>query len=178
MNIGTRHRSLNCSRRPGPHAGVAADPVWVGVALSGDIDVASKRALRILDAAVAENPGARILVDLSNVTFLDSSALNAFIRPDPGRRHRRHGRPARRQPTVANLAPRTRTRRSRSNEPSRMNMNPATPGTRDQPSCDPEPPGVHGPTSSRERAATTYAEATALSRRTRSTSQRRRDSDP
>lgn len=54
------------------------DPLWLVVALSGELDFASTDALGVLDEAVRAHPGAHVLVDLSDVTFLDSTALMAF----------------------------------------------------------------------------------------------------
>jgi anti-sigma B factor antagonist len=54
------------------------DPAWHVVALSGELDFASTAALGVLDEAVRRHPGAHVLVDLSDVTFLDSAALMAF----------------------------------------------------------------------------------------------------
>lgn len=59
--------------RPGPR-----DPLWVIVALSGELDLASTHAYGELDRTVMTHPGAHILVDLSSVTFLDATALHAF----------------------------------------------------------------------------------------------------
>ena len=53
---------------------------WVVVVLSGELGFGSTDALGVLDRAVLDNPGARVLVDLGNVTFLDSTALVAFAR--------------------------------------------------------------------------------------------------
>jgi anti-anti-sigma factor len=52
----------------------------VVVALGGELDFASAGALEVLDEAVREHPRAHVLVDLSHVTFLDSTALVAFER--------------------------------------------------------------------------------------------------
>ena len=57
----------------------APDSVWVVVALSGELDFASTGAFGVLDEAVRTHPGARVLVDLSSVTFMDSAALHAFV---------------------------------------------------------------------------------------------------
>lgn len=54
------------------------DPLWLVVALSGELDFGSTAALGVLDEAVRSHPGAHVLVDLSDVTFLDSAALMAF----------------------------------------------------------------------------------------------------
>ncbi|RYC03576.1 STAS domain-containing protein [Nocardioides zhouii] len=51
---------------------------WVVVVLSGELDFGSANALEVLNEAVREHPGAHVLVDLSNVTFVDSSVLVAF----------------------------------------------------------------------------------------------------
>lgn len=54
------------------------DPSWHLVVLSGELDFASTAALGVLDEAVRAHPGAHVLVDLSDVTFLDHAALTAF----------------------------------------------------------------------------------------------------
>ncbi|NPD06416.1 STAS domain-containing protein [Nocardioides sp. zg-1308] len=51
---------------------------WVVVVLAGELDFAASHALDVLDVAVKAHPGAHILVDLSDVTFLDHTALFAF----------------------------------------------------------------------------------------------------
>lgn len=48
--------------------------------LSGELDLSSTWALSALDEAVTDHPHTQVLVDLSNVTFLDSCALDAFAR--------------------------------------------------------------------------------------------------
>lgn len=53
---------------------------WVVVALDGVLDPTAAPTLNILEAAVADNPGAQILVDLSNVIFLHSFALDVIAR--------------------------------------------------------------------------------------------------
>jgi anti-anti-sigma factor len=55
-----------------------ASAARVIVLLSGELDIASIRALGSVGRAVTENPGAEVMVDLRGVTFLDSSALVAF----------------------------------------------------------------------------------------------------
>lgn len=53
-------------------------PGWVVVALAGGLHSGSRHALGVLDAAVSAHPGAHVLVDLSEVTLLDSAPLGAF----------------------------------------------------------------------------------------------------
>jgi anti-anti-sigma factor len=53
---------------------------WVVVAFTGELDIGSRSALNVLDDAVRAHPGAHVLVDLSDVTFMDSTALVAFAR--------------------------------------------------------------------------------------------------
>lgn len=59
-----------------PEGSVAASSVVV--VYVGELDFASTSALDVLDEAVRTHPGAHILVDLSAVTFMDSTALVAF----------------------------------------------------------------------------------------------------
>jgi anti-sigma B factor antagonist len=58
--------------------GHGSSAVSVVVLLSGELDLASTRALGSVGQAVAKNPGAEVVVDLRDVTFLDSCALEAF----------------------------------------------------------------------------------------------------
>ena len=60
------------------HLARPASATWVVVVLTGDLDFASADALHVLDEAVRDHPRAHVLVDLSHVTFLDSTALRAF----------------------------------------------------------------------------------------------------
>ena len=71
--------SIAAPARGRPQHG-ADDRSWVVVALSGDLNLAATGPLAVLADAVTTNPGARVLVDLSNVTFLGPSALHAFTR--------------------------------------------------------------------------------------------------
>lgn len=65
----------------------ASDRPWVVVALSGDLDIAATRPLVELDSVVADNPGSRVLVDLTNVAQAHRT----------GHRPARHRRPERDQ---------------------------------------------------------------------------------
>ena len=59
------------------HAGLCGAP---GVAIHGEVDVSTVRALvDALDAAIRESAGA-FVVDLCEVAFLDSSGLSALLR--------------------------------------------------------------------------------------------------
>ena len=59
---------------------VGASDVEVFVAPTGEIDMATAPMLaRDLQTAIREHP-ARVLIDLSNVSFLDSSGINALVR--------------------------------------------------------------------------------------------------
>ncbi|HEX5919838.1 MAG TPA: STAS domain-containing protein [Nocardioides sp.] len=61
----------------------STDPVaawWVVVAFAGELDLCSTSALDVLDEVVRAHPGTHVLVDLSDVTFMDSTALVAFAR--------------------------------------------------------------------------------------------------
>ena len=49
------------------------------LAVRGELDVATVPALRDRLAALTENGGQRLLVDLREVSFMDSTALAAFI---------------------------------------------------------------------------------------------------
>lgn len=64
---------------PGPsHDTVVSS--WVVVVFTGELDIGSRSALNVLDEAVRAHPGAHVLVDLSDVTFMDSTALVAFAK--------------------------------------------------------------------------------------------------
>lgn len=52
----------------------------VVVALEGELDSFSLSALAVLDDTVRAHPGAHVLVDLTDVTFLGAAALRAFAR--------------------------------------------------------------------------------------------------
>lgn len=56
-------------------ADAAPDMSWVVVSLTGSLHAGSTYALRALDDAVSAHPGAHVLVDLSDVTSLDSAAV-------------------------------------------------------------------------------------------------------
>jgi anti-anti-sigma factor len=61
-----------------PDAGSSV--VEVSVVVTGEVDMATAPALaRDLQAAIREHP-ARVIVDLADVTFLDSSGINALVR--------------------------------------------------------------------------------------------------
>jgi anti-sigma B factor antagonist len=62
----------------GTAVGHGSSPGRCVVLLSGELDLASTRALGSVGQAVARNPGAEVVVDLGDVTFLDSCALEAF----------------------------------------------------------------------------------------------------
>lgn len=53
-------------------------PYWV-VALAGGLHAGSRHALGVLDSVVGAHPGAHVLVDLSQVTLLDSAPLRALV---------------------------------------------------------------------------------------------------
>lgn len=53
---------------------------WVVVVFTGELDIGSRPALNVLDNVVRAHPGAHVLVDLSDVTFMDSTALIAFAK--------------------------------------------------------------------------------------------------
>lgn len=53
---------------------------WVLVVFTGELDIGSRSALNVLEEAVRTHPGAHVLVDLSDVTFMDSTALVAFAK--------------------------------------------------------------------------------------------------
>ena len=65
-------------RTTGALVGHGSSAGRVVVLLSGELDIASLRALGSVGRAVVENPGAEVVVDLTDVTFLDSTALEAF----------------------------------------------------------------------------------------------------
>jgi anti-sigma B factor antagonist len=59
---------------------VGSSDVEVSVAPTGEIDMATAPILtRDLETAIREHP-ARVLVDLGDVSFLDSSGINALVR--------------------------------------------------------------------------------------------------
>jgi anti-sigma B factor antagonist len=62
---------------------------WVIVAISGEIDVHSSAQLRDEIAAAHEDDDTRLLLDLSGVTFIDSTALSVMVAAH--KRLRRHG---------------------------------------------------------------------------------------
>ena len=69
---------------PSPIRGVAV------VAVSGEIDVATSEAFEdALAASVRDRDEAGVVVDLTDVTFMDSSGLNALVRAME--RHKRLG---------------------------------------------------------------------------------------
>src|SRR5687768_6976127 len=69
---------------PSPVRGVAI------VAVSGEIDVATSEAFEdALAASVRDRDEAGVVVDLTDVTFMDSSGLNALVRAME--RHKRLG---------------------------------------------------------------------------------------
>nr|WP_300046277.1 STAS domain-containing protein [uncultured Nocardioides sp.] len=61
--------------RPSHDTGLSS---WVMVVFTGELDIGARSALNVLDEAVRAHPGAHVLVDLSDVTFMDSTALVAF----------------------------------------------------------------------------------------------------
>ena len=61
-----------------PHDTVVSS--WVVVVFCGELDIGSRSALNVLHEAVRAHPGAHVLVDLSDVTFMDSTALVAFAK--------------------------------------------------------------------------------------------------
>ncbi|GAA5134767.1 hypothetical protein GCM10023339_71750 [Alloalcanivorax gelatiniphagus] len=56
------------------------------VALEGELDIASAPVLSVVGQTVRDHPGAHVLVDLTDVTFLDAAALRAFVRAREGAR--------------------------------------------------------------------------------------------
>jgi anti-anti-sigma regulatory factor len=46
--------------------------------LEGQLDITAAQTLSVLDETVRSHPGAHVLVDLADVTFLDAAVLNAF----------------------------------------------------------------------------------------------------
>jgi anti-sigma B factor antagonist len=58
--------------------GLTSEPVAIMVRLAGELDLASTAALAVVEQAVRRNPGAEVVVDLDQVSFLDSTALHAF----------------------------------------------------------------------------------------------------
>jgi anti-anti-sigma factor len=57
----------------------APTPAPIVVKLAGELDLASAGALTALNDAVISCSRGQVIVDLTNVTFLDSFVLNAFV---------------------------------------------------------------------------------------------------
>lgn len=51
----------------------------IRVRLTGELDIASVPAFARVEAAVGASPGRRVIIDLSDVTFLDAAALRVFV---------------------------------------------------------------------------------------------------
>ena len=51
----------------------------IRVRLTGELDIASVPAFARVEAAVGASPGRRVIIDLSEVTFLDAAALRVFV---------------------------------------------------------------------------------------------------
>ena len=89
-------RSATASATPGTAAtasiGVSMEKRngTVVVRVTGDVDVASSQMLDDALTELARQPAGRVMVDLSDVTFMDSSGLRALVqardRMDRGRR--------------------------------------------------------------------------------------------
>jgi anti-sigma B factor antagonist len=79
-NMGNAQRAVvdEAGRTTGTGVRHGSSAARVVVLLSGELDIASTRALASVGRAVAKNPGAEVVVDLSDVSFLDSCALEAF----------------------------------------------------------------------------------------------------
>jgi anti-sigma B factor antagonist len=79
-NMGNAQQDVvdEAGRTTGTLVGHGSSAGRVIVLLFGELDIASVHALGSVGRAVAENPGAEVVVDLRGVTFLDSSALEAF----------------------------------------------------------------------------------------------------
>lgn len=58
---------------------VVADPDGVCVKLSGELDIASAPALRDTLARLSEEPNCSVLVDVANLTFLDSTGISVLV---------------------------------------------------------------------------------------------------
>ncbi len=89
-------------RRTGFHAQPVVVDRAVIVHLQGELDMATAADLqRVVDAAMAED-AATVVLDLTNLTFVDSTGISVFLRA--GRQAETHGRTLKlRRPTQAVL---------------------------------------------------------------------------